>query len=255
MLFAKATIDCAAVAEACTASPSTPFMLSLYALKFLPKLGSFAPQTSKVLSPSNQETIPPSFGMLFAKATIDCAAVAEACTASPSTPFMLSLYALKFLPKLGSFAPQTSMSFSPAKNPATPPLFGILFANSANDFAAIAEACTASPSTPFILLEYSAKYGAKIYKSFPNFVRELPPVNQAVNPFKISIAVRIKTISANRLIAFTASTFTVSSPAKNGRAFIMKSERFCPMSGKALEISTRKLFMILPAKDPKISPN
>ena len=168
---------------------------------------------------------------------------------------MLSLYFLKFLPKLGSFAPQISISFSPAKKPATPPLFGMFFANSASDFAAVAEACTASASTPFMVFEYSTKYGAKEHRSLPNLIIDEPPVIQEVKPSIISAVVRIKTISANFLAASIELTLTESRLLKNGCASVINPARFLPILGKESDTSPRNPFIMLPAKPPKISPN
>ena len=174
---------------------------------------------------------------------------------SPSIPFILSLYLLRFLPKLGNFAPHVSTSFSPAKNPAKPPLLGMLLANSARAFAATAEACTASPSIPFINLEYLTRYGANTHISFPKSIIDDPPVIHDVKPSITSAAVRSKTIAASFATASTDSAFTELSPSKKGLASLINPARFLPISGKESETAVRYPFTMLPANPPKISPN
>ena len=95
--------------------------------------------------------------------------------------------------------PNTLMSFSPAKNPTTPPEFGIVAAISANALPAVAALATTSPSMSLITSEKSRIDSPNGTNWLPNDDNDDPPVSQDVNPCKISAAVRIRIVSANAL--------------------------------------------------------
>ena len=74
------------------------------------------------------------------------------------------------------------MSFSPEKNPSTPPLFGSVDAISARVFPAIAAFATKSAFIPDITFENPTIASPNGTNCVAKSVKELPPVSHDVTP-------------------------------------------------------------------------
>ena len=140
----------AAFAELITTFASKPTTLSAYFLILSPNGTNCSPNVEISFSPAKKPATPPVFGRLFASSAIAIAAFAELITTLASKPTTLSAYFLNRGPNSASSSAKVEISFSPAKNPATPPVLGILLANSAIAVAAFADASTTPPSIPLI---------------------------------------------------------------------------------------------------------
>ena len=125
-------------------------MESAYAFIPLPKGANWYANEIRELSPVNRLTNPPLFGKLEANSESVLAALADAVTASGSIPATESAYAFIPLPNGTNCNPNEAILLSPVNRLTNPPLFGILLASSANNFAALADAVTASGSIPDI---------------------------------------------------------------------------------------------------------
>ena len=135
-------------------------------------------------------------------------------------------------PKPTSWSPKDPMSFSPAKNPAMPPLLGRVAAISARVFPAIAAVLTRSPSSPVMLWENFFMASPKGTSSSAKVERDEPPVSQEVRPSSKSAAV-ISMIAPVR--ALTPSSMAGSiplAPSIKGCMLVIKAARSMPIWGK-----------------------
>ena len=158
--------------------------------------------------------------------------MAAALTASSSTcPDTIDENIVIAMPNGINFFAKSSMSFSPAKNPASPPLFGIVSAISVNNFPQLAAAETASSSTlPDTTAENAANAIPKGINCCANSVSEEPPVNHEVTPLRTSAAVRISIVSANVFTPFIISSVSIDAPTINGVAFSINDDNSFPKS-------------------------
>ena len=109
---------------------------------------SFSPNISRSFSPAKKPTTPPLFGIVDAISAIAFPAFAASVTTLASKPATESAKAFIASPKGTSWSPNAPISFSPAKKPTTPPLFGIVDAISAIAFPAFAASVTTLASKP-----------------------------------------------------------------------------------------------------------
>ena len=158
-------------------------------------------------SPVKNPTTPPVFGMVAAISAIALPAIDAFVTASASRPCTATENAIIASPNGTSCSPNSDISFSPAKNPTTPPLFGRVAAISANVFPAVAALATTFASIPAIATEKSFIALPNGTSSVANSDRDEPPVIHDVNPCKTSAAVKIRIVSAS---AFTPSIIDAS---------------------------------------------
>ena len=127
---------------------------------------------------------------------------------SAFNPETASAYSFIALPKGTSCSPNALISFSPAKKPTTPPLFGIVVAISARALPAVAASVTTAASKP-------ATSSAKLFIAWPNGMSCSPkafmsfsPVNQPTTPPELG---SVAAISASVLPAVAA--FATTSPS------------------------------------------
>ena len=150
MVLASSTRALPAVAEFVIAAESIPIIASEYAFIASPNGTSFSPKVSTSLFPVKNATTPPVLGTVSASSTKALPAVAELTIASASSPRTASPNAFIASPNGTSCFPNSPISFSPAKNPTTPPEFGMVVAISAMALPAIAASVTAFASSPVI---------------------------------------------------------------------------------------------------------
>ena len=201
------------------------------------------------LSPVKNETAPPVFGSVAAISAMAFPAIAAFVTASVSKPLMLAANFIIDSPKPTNWSPNLPMSFSPAKKPAMPPLFGSVAAISAKVFPAIAAVLTRSPSSPVMLLENFIIASPKGTSSSAKVDREEPPVSQEVNPSNKSAAVISKIASVSD---FTPSNIVGSiprAPSINGCTLVINAARSAPICGNELDIP-----LINPPTMPPMNP-
>ena len=147
-LLDSSTRAFAAFAEFTTTLASSPVTAMEYCFMASPNGTSFSPNISRSFSPVKNATRPPLFGTVFASSIRALPAVTELTTTSAFSPVTAIENSFIASPNGTSCSPKASMSFSPAKKPTTPPLFGIVDAISAIAFPAFAASVTTLASKP-----------------------------------------------------------------------------------------------------------
>ena len=158
------------------------------------------------------------------------------------------------LPNDLSIVPNVSISFSPAKNPSTPPELGIVDAMSAIILPAFAAASTALASTlPATVDENSAIAFPNETNCVPNLSMELsPPIHELMFDNK-SAAVIIIMVSASALTPSIMSGLISNAAVKNGIAFIINCDNSVPKFAKLLQIGLNVI--MLDTKSAAVSNN
>ena len=156
-------------------------------------------------------------------------AVAAFVTVSASSPLTAFANPIIASPNGISWAPKALISFSPVKNPITPPELGRVAAISASVLPAVAAFATNSPSIPAMAMEKSRIASPKGTSWVAKSLREDPPVSQEVNPFRISAAVRIRIVSANAFTPSSMEGLSCVAPSINGCTFVINAERSAPI--------------------------
>ena len=208
MVLASSTRTLPAVAEFVIAAESIPIIASEYAFIASPNGTSFSPKVSTSLFPVKNATTPPVLGTVSASSTKALPAVAELTIASASSPRTASPNAFIASPNGTSCFPNSPISFSPAKNPTTPPEFGMVVAISAMALPAIAASVTAFASSPVIASPNCLIASPNGTSCFPKAVMSFSPAKKDTNPPVFGI---VAAISANALPAVAA--FATISPS------------------------------------------
>ena len=228
-VFANSTKALPAVAELTMASASSPFTAVEKSIIASPNGINCSPNSFISLSPAKKLTTPPVFGMVVAISAIAFPAIAAAVTASASSPFTARENPIIASPNGTSCSPNSFMSFSPAKKPSTPPLFGSVAAISARVLPAVAAFATMFPSIPAITTENSFIASPNGTSSVANSDNDEPPVIQEVNPCKISAAVRMRMVSARALTPSIVDGLIWLAPSINGWIFVIKADKSAPI--------------------------
>ena len=133
-------------------------------------------------SPAKKPTTPPEFGIVDAISAIAFPAVAAFVTVSALRPVTASENSIIASPKGTSCSPKAFMSFSPAKKPRTPPLFGSVAAISANALPAVAACSTTSLFISPIAIEKSLMASPNGTSCSAKSDMDEPPVIQEAIP-------------------------------------------------------------------------
>jgi len=120
------------------------------------------------------------------------------------------------LPNGTNCSPNLSMSFSPAKKPTTPPLFGSVVAISASALPAVAALETRSASIPLMALLNSAMLSPNGTSSSAKSEREELPVNQDAIPCTSSAFVSSNIASVNACTPLNIAGEILLAPSING---------------------------------------
>ena len=200
----------------------------------LPNGISCLPNSSISFSPVKKLTTPPLLGIVDAISDIALPALAAATTDSSSTLPLTVLENLEIaLPNGISCLPNSSISFSPAKNPTTPPLLGIVLAISAISFPALAAAITASSSTlPFIIEENLTIAFPNGINCSENSANDFPPIPKEAILSRRLAAVRTSITSAKDFTPCSISGSIIFAPIINGVNFIINADKSSAILGK-----------------------
>ena len=154
-VFANSIKAFPAVADSTITFASKPLTACENNIIASPKGISCSPNASMSFSPAKKPTTPPEFGIVVAISAIALPAMEALVTASASNPCIADANPIIASPNGISCAPKALISFSPVKNPITPPEFGRVDAISASVLPAVAAFATNSPSIPAIAIEKS----------------------------------------------------------------------------------------------------
>ena len=212
-----------------TASESRSLTAFPNAIMASPNGTSCSPNISISFSPVKNPTTPPLLGTVEAISAIAFPAVAAFVTTSASKPVTSAAKAFIALPNGINCSPKAFISFSPAKKPTTPPLFGSVAAISAKVLPAMAALETVSPSRPLTSAEKALIAEPNGMSSEAKLAKELPPVSQEVKPSKMFEAVSIRIVSAR---AFTPSIMAgsiLAAPLRKGWTLTMNADKSEPI--------------------------
>ena len=194
-----------------------------------PKGTRFSPKVSRSFSPVKKSTAPPLFGKVAAISAKAFPAVAALDTASVSRPLILLENPIILSPKPTSCSPNTPISLSPAKNPATPPLLGRVAAISASVFPAIAAVLTRFPSKPEMVLENFIMASPNGTSSSAKAPKEDPPVSQEVRLSRRSTPVIIRIAPAKALTPSRREESIPRAPSIKGCTLAINCAKSAPI--------------------------
>ena len=204
-------------------------------------LSNFVPKSEISLSPENNALIPPELGILLAASDITVTHLAAHSAVliwgSLNVPSSVTNL-LRPWANLGNLLPQTSISFSPAKKPATPPELGIFLAASDNATTALHAHFMLSNCESLNVPRLVAKFLILVPSdsiSFPNLANEFPPVNIDINLlilFNKLAAVNAIIASATEPTLWAVDGFIFDAPFKNPSKLTMNWLRSLPNLGK-----------------------
>ena len=215
-----------------------------------PKVTSCSPNSSISFSPAKKPATPPELGNAFARSDNAFPASTDCWIPLVLIPATVSPYSFIALPKGTNFSANSSISFSPAKKPATPPLLGSTLASSAIDLPASTDCWIPLVLIPATVSPYSFTALPKGTSCSPKDDNDEPPVSHEVIPSINPAPVSISIVSAK---AFTALVEPSSNPliaVKNGCILSINCEIFVPISGNPADTPPKKPPTIFPKNEP-----
>ena len=147
-VFAISMIVLAAVLEGSTPLQLTPKTLLAYFTKPSANASSVSPKSSRSLFPTIAPMSPPLLGIISATSIILLAAILDGPTPLQSTPTTLFAYFIRPSANASRLVPKSSRSLLPTIAPTSPPLLGIISANSTILLAAERDGSIPDQSTP-----------------------------------------------------------------------------------------------------------